>query len=144
MENTINENYIRKFHIKFRFHYLNKNHFDNLPTLTKYEALYILSRRIDQLDLSSDYYKAVFHLEKYPSEETEEALLNFIKLVREEQAFVIAKRKAIEVLANIGCQRAIPIIANHLESQDSYLVELKLIHCSVNLRTSLSNAPFLS
>ena len=84
--------------------------FDNLPQLSKEEALEILSKPLDQLSLTSDYYKAVFHLSKYPGKDTEEALLKLLKTTGEEQALVIARRKAVEALASLGCSDAIPSI----------------------------------
>ena len=50
---------------------MNIDSFDNLPQLSKNDALKILKTPIHQLSLASDYYKAVFHLAKYPSPETE-------------------------------------------------------------------------
>ena len=40
--------------------------FDNLPPLSMSDALGILKKPIKELELSSDYYKAVFHLAKFP------------------------------------------------------------------------------
>ncbi len=99
------------------------SHFDNLPSLTKKEALHILSTPSSQLELSSDYYKAVFHLYKYPGPDTEKVLIDLLKSDSKEQAVVIAKRKAVEVLARTGCINAIPIIGKCLCSDDIYLVE---------------------
>ena len=53
--------------------------FDNLPILTQKEAFAILSTPLAHLDLSSDYYKAVFHLAKFPGKDTEKALLKLEK-----------------------------------------------------------------
>ncbi len=97
--------------------------FDTLPPLTKEEAFSILETPIDGLQRSSDYYKAVFHLAKYPCLETEEVLLSFIEKECEDQSIQIAKRKAIEVLAVIGCTRAIPFIGTNLNSNDPYLID---------------------
>ncbi len=113
---------------------MEKSPFDNLPQLSQKEALCILSKQIDQLDLSSDYYKAVFHLGKYPGQETEEALLKLLERSSKEQSVVIAKRKAVEVLGNLGCIRAIPAIGRCLSSSDIYLIEnaawaLKELQC---------------
>ncbi len=87
------------------------------------EALDILSRPVNELDLSSDYYKAVFHLLKYPGLQTEQALFRLIESDSNEQAVLIAKRKAVEVLARLNCIRAIPYIGHCLHSDDPYLVE---------------------
>ncbi len=97
--------------------------FDNLPALSKEEALLILEQPVDQLTLSSDYYKAVFHLSKYPGNQTEQALLSLVETESKEQAIVIARRKAVEGLARLGCKRAIPSIGHCLRSSDPYLVE---------------------
>ena len=48
-------------------------------TYSKEEALRILATPIEKLELSSDYYKAVFHLEKYPGPESEIALFEILK-----------------------------------------------------------------
>jgi len=100
-----------------------KNYFDNLPILSKEEALNILAKPIDQLELSSDYYKAVFHLFKYPAPDTEKALLSLAESNSSVHSVVIAKRKAIEVLGRHGCVNAIPAIGRCLASSDPYLVE---------------------
>ena len=97
--------------------------FDNLPTLSQQEALAILSTPLSDLRLSSDYYKAVYHLAKYPGEKTESALLNLLRSESSDMAISIAKRKGVEVLAKLGCVNAIPLIGNCLQSSDPYLVE---------------------
>ncbi len=97
--------------------------FDNLPYLSKEEALKILATPLERLKLSSDYYKAVFHLQKYPCLETKLALLELLKLENYEQPINIAKRKAIEVLARLGYIDVIPLIGKYLDSSDPYLVE---------------------
>ncbi len=106
-----------------------------MPTFSQKDALDILSRPARALNLSSDYYKAVFCLSKYPSSETEEALISFLKLPNDDQPIKIAQRKAIEVLGLLNCQKAIPIIGKYLNSDDSYTVEnaaysLQLLNCS--------------
>ncbi len=110
------------------------SHFDNLPKLTKEDAFNILSKNVNFIDLASDYYKAIFHLAKYPSADVEDKLIAFLKLSSDEIAVRIGKRKAIEVLASFKCQRAIPLIAEHLNSNDQYIVEnsiiaLQLLNC---------------
>ncbi len=102
---------------------MNESPFDNLPPLSQEEALEILSTPIDKIDLVSDYYKAVFHLAKYPGSSTEQALLGLINSTSDELAVSIARRKAIEVLAFLGCKSAIPSIGECLNSIDPYLVE---------------------
>ncbi len=102
---------------------MKKTPFDNLPPLTKHEAFDILSRPIDKLDLSSDYYKAVFHLLKYPGSDTEKVLLNLIQAQSNEHSVLLAKRKAVEVLARHNSFNSIPSIGNCLKSSDPYLVE---------------------
>nr|CAB52699.1 bilin biosynthesis protein [Prochlorococcus marinus] len=97
--------------------------FDTLPKLSQKDALHILKTPIDELKLSSDYYKAVFHLAKYPSRETEEALMDLLISESMDNSILIAKRKAIEVLGRLGCKKAITIIGNNLKSKDPYLVE---------------------
>ncbi len=96
---------------------------DNLPPLTKSEALEILSLPISKLRLSSDYYKAAFHLIKFPCLEVKNAFLDLIQSKSTNQAVVIAKRKAVEGLARHGCVDTIPVIAKCLWSSDPYLVE---------------------
>ncbi len=97
--------------------------FDNLPLLSKEVALEILKKPIADLKLSSDYYKAVFHLAKYPGQETEDALLRVLESQSTEQPILIAKRKAVDSLAKLDCKNAIPLIADCLKSNDKYLVE---------------------
>ena len=102
---------------------MKKRIFDNLPHLSKDEALNILSKPISELELSSDYYKAVFHLFNYPGDDTEKALLELLEVHSNKQYISIAKRKAIEILARHGCVNAIPAIARYIKSSDPYLVE---------------------
>ncbi len=97
--------------------------FDTLPQLSQGDALEILKTPLDQLKLSSDYYKAVYHLSKYPSFETERALLDLLKIQSLEQSVLIAKRKAIEVLGKMRSSKAIPYIGENLNSDDPYIVE---------------------
>tara|TARA_B100000700_G_scaffold328894_1_gene448317 strand:- start:2427 stop:3731 length:1305 start_codon:yes stop_codon:yes gene_type:complete len=100
-----------------------RNPFDNLPIINKQDAINILKKPINQVKLSASYYKAVFHLANFPSEETENVLLDFIKSDCEELEIQIAKRKAIEILASFGCQNAIPTISAFLKNDDPYLLE---------------------
>ncbi len=99
------------------------SHFDNLPYLDKAEALKILSTPIEKLERSSDYYKAVFHLRKFPGAQTEKALLALLESSQGSQAVVIARRRAVESLADLGCINAIPAIGRCLLSDDPNLVE---------------------
>ncbi len=91
--------------------------------MTQEMALRILETPVEYLNLSSDYYKAIFHLAKYPGSKTENALLKLIRSTSKEQSIRIAKRKAVEVLARIGCHNAIPAIGECLDSDDHFLVE---------------------
>ena len=97
--------------------------FDNLPFFSKEQALKILSTSLDHLSLSSDYYKAVFHLSKFPGKDTEDALISLLRTNSNLQSIRIAQRKAIEVLADFRCKRAMPIIGSLLKSNDPYIVE---------------------
>jgi len=101
------------------------NPFNNLPKINKIEAINILRKPISEVKLLADYYKAVFHLANFPSEESEIVLLDFIKYDYEILEYKIAKRKAIEVLAIFDCKKAIPTIADFLQdhNNDTYLVE---------------------
>lgn len=91
--------------------------------MSQEEAFRILATPLEKLQLGSDYYKAVFHLAKYPGSETEKTLLALLKTVDTQQPFKIARRKAVEVLARLGCIEAIPVIGECLDSSDPYLVE---------------------
>ncbi len=124
--------------------------FDNLPILTKDEVFQILDKPMHQLELSSDYYKAVFHSLKYPGADTEEKLLQLLDSSIEDSCVCLAKRKAIEILARHGCKRAIPSIRGYLKSNDPYLVEnaawaLQKLGCretsSINLIAELLDNP---
>jgi len=101
------------------------NPFNNLPKINKIDAINILRRPISEVKLLADYYKAVFHLANFPSEESEIVLLDFIKYDYEILEYKIAKRKAIEVLAIFDCKKAIPTIADflHNNNNDDYLIE---------------------
>ena len=102
---------------------MNPGPFDNLPPLTKSDALRILNTPIKELALSSDYYKAVFHLAKFQCSESEEALINLVKSHSKEPEILLAKRKAIEVLGRMKSKKAIPYIGKNLQSDDPYIVE---------------------
>ncbi len=101
---------------------MNSGAFDTLPQISKTEALLILKTPKKDLKLSSDYYKAVFFLAKYPSIETEQALLKLIKYKTLDNSVLLAQRKAIEVLGNMKCKKALPHIIKALESSDPYIV----------------------
>ncbi len=103
---------------------MQSNPFNNLPKINKKEAINILRKPISEVKHLADYYKAVFHLANYPCEESEMALLDFIKYDYKKLEYKIAKRKAIEVLAIFDCKKAIPIIADFLQNNnDEYLIE---------------------
>ncbi len=105
---------------------MQNNQFDNLPKISKEDAINILKKPITKVKLSAEYYKAVFHLANFPCEESQIVLLNFIKLDFQQLEFKIAKRKAIEVLAIFDCKKAIPIIGSFLQSDDPYLVDISI------------------
>ena len=56
------------------------NPFNNLPPLSKEEALSILSTPFKNLESCGDYYKAVYHLSNYPCDQTEKELLKLLEL----------------------------------------------------------------
>ena len=91
--------------------------------LTCAEARRILSLPVAGLESQSDFYMAAAHLINCPCVETEDALIEFIAKNSTEQAVKIARRKAVEVLARLGVKRAVPVIGECLNSDDSYLVE---------------------
>ena len=101
-----------------------KSPFDNLPSLSQEAALKILCTPINKLELASDYYKAAFHLSKFPGPMTERALLRLIESESSEFPVVIARKKAVEGLARLRCTAAIPAIGRCLTSSDPYLVEI--------------------
>ncbi|WP_269622380.1 HEAT repeat domain-containing protein [Prochlorococcus marinus] len=130
---------------------MNASPFDTLPELSQKDALKILRTPLEELKISSDYYKAVFHLSKYPSIQTEEALLELLQNKSKAHSILIAKRKAIEVLGKMQCKKAIPYISKALKSRDPYLVEnsawaLQEIGCADikihNLIGTLLNQPY--
>jgi bilin biosynthesis protein len=98
--------------------------YDNIhPGLSQAEALAILDTPLTELEAASDYYMAAAHLLNFPGEASEAALLRLVDNAAPEQSVQLARRKAVEVLARFGCQRAIPSIGRCLESADPYLVE---------------------
>lgn len=98
--------------------------FNNIhPGLGHQEALKMLLSPLEELDLESDRYTAAAHLVNFPGETTEEALLRCIADDDPCQAQRIARRKAVETLARLGCTRAAPAIERCLGSPDVYLVE---------------------
>jgi bilin biosynthesis protein len=66
---------------------------------------------------------AAAQLLNFPGRQSEQALLQLLAEVDETQATQIAKRKAVEVLARLGCRDAIKSIGMCLISDDHYLVE---------------------
>ncbi len=102
--------------------------------MSQEDAFRILETPLDKLSLSSDYYKAVFHLAKYPGIDTEKALLRVLNSNSQDNSVQLARRKAVEILARLGCRTAIPVIGECLNSKDVYLVEnaawaLKKLDC---------------
>ena len=91
--------------------------------LTCAEARRILSLSVADLESQSDFYMAAAHLINCSCVETEDALIKFITQSSTEQAVKIARRKAVEILARLGVKRAVPVIGECLNSDDSYLVE---------------------
>ena len=74
---------------------MKNNDFDNLPILTRKEAIDILNTSPEDLNLPSDYYKAAYHLAKYPGGGSEEALLTLLENKKDLECIRIAKRKAV-------------------------------------------------
>lgn len=66
---------------------------------------------------------AASHLINFPGQDSECALLKLLESKVSEQEMFLAQRKAIEVLARLGSNIAIPIIGTYLDSSDPYLVE---------------------
>ena len=93
------------------------------PGLDQEESLRILSLPVAELEASSDRYMAAAQLLNFPGRQSEQALLQLLAEVDETQATQIAKRKAVEVLARLGCRDAIKSIGMCLISDDHYLVE---------------------
>ena len=93
------------------------------PGLELDETLLILSSSPESLDSASDYYMAAAHLINFPGDRAENALLELVAHQSTEQPVRLAKRKAVEVLARLGCQRAVDAIGACLNSDDPYLVE---------------------
>ena len=71
--------------------------FDTLPHLSQKEALRILKMPVEDLRISSDYYKAVFHLAKYPGSDTEDALLALVESKADEECIIIATRQKKQI-----------------------------------------------
>ena len=104
------------------------------PGLSHGEALRILSLPVEQLDAGSDLYMAASHLINFPGQPSERALLELLGNSDNRQAVRLAKRKAVEVLARLGCSEAMASIGDCLLSEDNYLVEnaawaLQQLHC---------------
>ena len=91
--------------------------------LTCVEARRILSLSVADLESQSDFYMAAAHLINCSCVATEDALIEFVAKSSSEQAVKIARRKSVEVLARLGVKRAVPVIGECLNSDDSYLVE---------------------
>jgi len=102
----------------------NASRFDNIhPGLTHEEALRILALPVEQLEASSDLYMAAAHMINFPGQRSEQALLHFLEESDDRQPTRLAKRKAVEVLARLGCAEAVDRIGGCLLSEDPYLVE---------------------
>ena len=98
--------------------------FDNIhPGLTCDHAREIIRSPVKELESQSDVYMAAAHLINCPGEETENVLCCLLEGNNNDQPIKIAKRKAVEVLARLGCVNSIPAIAKCLWSDDQYLVE---------------------
>ncbi len=98
--------------------------FNNLhPGLSHDEALRILALPVEQLESSSDRYMAAAHMINFPGQLSEQALLSLLDDNDDSQPTRLARRKAVEVLARLGCKDAITSIGRCLLSEDHYLVE---------------------
>ena len=98
--------------------------FNNIhPGLDQEESLRILSLPVTELESSSDRYMAAAQLLNFPGRQSEQALLHLLAEGDKTQATQLAKRKAVEVLARLGCRDAIQSIGKCLNSDDHYLVE---------------------
>ncbi|NQV10541.1 MAG: HEAT repeat domain-containing protein [Cyanobacteria bacterium] len=98
--------------------------FNNIhPGLSHEEALLLLEKPVEELSASSDRYMAAAHMLNFPGERTEQALLNLLEDEDDSQPTRLAKRKAVEVLARLGCHSGIESIGRCLFSDDHYLVE---------------------
>ena len=103
---------------------VSSSRFNNIhPGLDQEESLRILSLPVAELESSSDRYMAVAQLLNFPGRQSEQALLGLLAEEDETQATQLAKRKAVEVLARLGCRDAIKSIGKCLISDDHYLVE---------------------
>ena len=103
---------------------VSSSRFNNIhPGLDQEESLRILSLPVAELEASSDRYMAAAQLLNFPGRQSEQALLRLLAEVDETQATQLAKRKAVEVLARLGCRDAIKSIGKCLVSDDHYLVE---------------------
>ena len=103
---------------------VSSSRFNNIhPGLDQEESLRILALPVAELEASSDRYMAAAQLLNFPGRQSEQALLQLLVEVDETQATQLAKRKAVEVLARLGCRDAIKSIGKCLVSDDHYLVE---------------------
>ena len=119
---------------------------DNIhPGLSQQEAIRLLLAPLDDLESQSDPYMAAAHLINFPGDATEQALLKLIDNSEQSQPRRLARRKAVEVLARLGCREAIPAIGRCLASDDTYLVEnaafaLKELNCQdVEIHATLAS-----
>ena len=95
--------------------------FNNIhPGLDQEESLRILSLPVTELESSSDRYMAAAQLLNFPGRQSEQALLHLLAEGDKTQATQLAKRKAVEVLARLGCRDAIQSIGKCLNSDDHY------------------------
>ena len=98
--------------------------FNNIhPGLSFENALSILETPESDLEFSSDYYMAVCHLLNFPGARTEDALLTVANNESDTQATRLARRKSLEILGRLGCNRALPVLIKCLDHSDPYLVE---------------------
>ena len=103
---------------------VSSSRFNNIhPGLDLEESLRILSLPVAELESSSDRYMAAAQLLNFPGWQSEQALLQLLADGDKTQATQLAKRKAVEVLARLGCRDAIQSIGKCLNSDDHYLVE---------------------
>ena len=98
--------------------------FQNLfPGFSQAEALATLRKPLDRLEDVSDRYLAAAHLVNFPDGQTIAALMTCAADDHPAQAQRIARRKAVESLARLGAQQALPVVQACLNSEDTYLVE---------------------
>ncbi len=99
------------------------NRFSRLFNLTEAQAIEVLDGAADDSEEASGRYIAASHLVNFDTAAAVAALMRAAQNAAPDLDNRIVRRKAVESLGRLKVKAALPVIADCLEDEDSYLVE---------------------